>query len=144
VPPAAPPAPAESEPAPETVKPEEPKAPEYTYNPQGRRDPFRSILVTSENVKKFERLLPLQRVEIAEMKLIGIVWGSLGSAAMVETPDGKGYTIRKGTLLGPRNGVVKKITERNVTVLEEYTDIFGDSKMREVVMELYPQKEGTE
>ena len=117
---------------------------EYNYNPQGRRDPFRSILVTAETAKKVEVLPPLQRTEVAEMKLIGIVWGSLGYSAMIQTPDGKGYTIRVGTPIGPNNGVVKKMTERNLTVEEKFTDIFGDKKTREVAIDLHPQKEGSE
>jgi type IV pilus assembly protein PilP len=117
---------------------------EYAYNPQGRRDPFRSILIVTETAQKIDALPPLQRTEIADMRLIGIVWGGLGYTAMVQMPDGKGYSIRVGTLIGPNNGVVKKITERSIMVEEKFTDIFGEKKKREVVLDLYPQKEGTE
>lgn len=117
---------------------------EYNYNAQGRRDPFRSILITTETTRKIDVLPPLQRTEIAEMRLIGIVWGSLGYSAMIQTPDGKGYTIRMGIPIGPNNGVVKKITERNLMVEEKFTDIFGEKKTREIVMDLHPQKEGSE
>jgi len=117
---------------------------EYNYNAQDRRDPFRSILITTETTKKIDVLPPLQRTEIAEMRLIGIVWGSLGYSAMIQTPDGKGYTIRVGIPIGPNNGVVKRITERNLIVEEKFTDIFGEKKTREIVMDLHPQKEGSE
>ena len=65
-------------------------AAEYIYDPAGRRDPFRSILITTEGAKKLEAMAPLLRTELGEMKLIGIVWGGLGYSAMVQTPDGKG------------------------------------------------------
>jgi type IV pilus assembly protein PilP len=116
----------------------------YLYNPEGRRDPFRSILVTAEKIQRLETLPPLQRTDVADLKLIGIVWGSVGHHAMVQTPDGKGYTIKRGTLVGVNNGVVKKITERALIVEEQYTDIFGERKMREVKIELRPEKEGEE
>lgn len=127
------------EPAP---KPAEAVTP-FSYNPGGRRDPFRSI-ITVEKTKGIRALLPLQRVEINELKLIAIVWGGFGYHAMVQTSDGKGYTLKVGTAVGPTDGSVKKITEQNVVIEENYTDIFGERKLRQVVLELHPQKEGAE
>jgi type IV pilus assembly protein PilP len=123
--------------------PPAPSAP-YVYNSEGRRDPFQSILVTMEAGKNFRSLPPLLRTEIGELRLIGIVWGGFGYSAMVQTPDGKGYTIRVGTAVGPNNGAVRKITERYLTIEEKYTDIFGEKKVREVKLDLHPQKEGSE
>jgi type IV pilus assembly protein PilP len=120
-----------------------PPAP-YVYNAEGRRDPFQSILVTAESARNLQRLPPLLRTEIGELRLIGIVWGGFGYSAMVQTPDGKGYTIRVGTPVGPNNGSVRKITERYLTIEEKYTDIFGEKKVREVKLDLHPQKEGSE
>jgi type IV pilus assembly protein PilP len=118
--------------------------PPYAYNPEGRRDPFRSILITSETGKTMESLPPLLRTEVSELRLIGIVWGGFGYSAMVQTPDGKGYTIHVGTSVGPNHGSVRKITDRYLTVEEKYTDIFGENKSREVKLDLHPQKEGSE
>jgi type IV pilus assembly protein PilP len=123
--------------------PSPPPAPS-TYNPEGRRDPFQSILVSAESAKSLRSLPPLLRTEIGELRLIGIVWGGFGYSAMVQTPDGKGYTIRVGTPVGPNNGAVRKITERYLTIEEKYTDIFGEKKVREVRLDLHPQKEGSE
>jgi type IV pilus assembly protein PilP len=120
-----------------------PSAP-YVYNAEGRRDPFQSILVTAESGRNLQSLPPLLRTEIGELRLIGIVWGGFGYSAMVQTPDGKGYTIRVGTPVGPNNGAVRKITERYLTIEEKYTDIFGEKKVREVKLDLHPQKEGSE
>ena len=121
-----------------------PTPPLYAYNPEGRRDPFRSILVTIETGKALESLPPLLRTEVSELRLIGIVWGGFGYSAMVQTPDGKGYTIHVGTPIGLNHGEVRKITERYLTVEEKYTDIFGENKVREVKLDLHPQKEGSE
>ncbi len=121
-----------------------PPPPPYVYNPEGRRDPFRSILVASQTGKSLESLPPLLRTEVGELRLIGIVWGGFGYSAMVQTPDGKGYTIRVGTPVGPNHGTVRKISERYLTVEEKYTDIFGENKVREVKLDLHPQKEGSE
>ncbi len=103
-----------------------------------------SILVTTEEGRSLENLPPLQRSTIEDLRLIGIIWGEKGYSAMIQTPDGKGYTIRRGTLIGPNRGKVKKITKRYVSVEERYTDIFGERKTRVVEMDLHPQKEGNE
>jgi type IV pilus assembly protein PilP len=125
-----------------TPKPVE-NIPVFSYNPEGRRDPFRSI-ITIGKTKGVRGLLPLQKVEINELKLIAIVWGGFGYHAMVQTPDGKGYTLKVGTAVGPNDGAVKRISQENVVVQENYTDIFGERKLRELVMELHPQKEGAD
>ena len=49
-------------------------------------------------------LPPLQRVSLTDMNLIAIIWGAYGYTAMVQTPDGNGYTVRKGTRVGPNAG----------------------------------------
>lgn len=116
----------------------------FQYNPEGRRDPFKSIIIASAKRNASENLPPLQRKELSEMKLIGIVWGGFGHGAIVQTPDGKGYPVRKGTRIGLNNGMVSQITNKEVVVEEKYLDIFGETKVRNVVMELHPQKEGLE
>lgn len=108
----------------------------YAYDPESRPDPFKSILLTGIT-KNHQFLPPLQQREVAEMKVIAIVWGGMGQSAMLQTPDGKGYTVRVGTRVGPNHGVVRKITPREVTVEERYTDVFGETKTREVTLELH-------
>jgi type IV pilus assembly protein PilP len=147
-PPAAPAAVAEVDPAAAAASqaPAEPTKIEtpFQYNPEGRRDPFKSIIVSSEKQGRAENLHPLQRKELAELRLIGIVWGGFGYGAVIQTPDGKGYPVRKGTRMGLNNGVISRITNREVVVQEKFIDIFSETKIRDVVMELHPQKEGLE
>ncbi len=119
-----------------------PPTPRYSYNADGRRDPFLS-LVSLEKASKREIRPPLQRVSLNQVQVIGIVWGSYGYSAMVQTPDGKGYTVRQGTLIGP-TGVVRRITEKAVEVEEPYTDLMGEKKMRVTKLTLHPQQEGEE
>ncbi|MBI3596132.1 MAG: pilus assembly protein PilP [Nitrospirae bacterium] len=140
---AKPPAPVSTGVAEQKTEGQSPPAP-YVYKAEGRRDPFQSILVTAESGKNLQSLPPLLRTEIGELRLIGIVWGGFGYSAMVQTPDGKGYTIHVGTPVGPNNGAVRKITERYLSIEEKYTDIFGEKKVREVRLDLHPQKEGSE
>ena len=119
---------------------EPPAADAYTYSPGGRRDPFRSIIVTGEK-KNIEFLPPLQRHEVSELKFVAVVWGGLGTYGMLELPDGKGYVVRIGTRVGPNQGVVRRITGKDLAVVEQYVDFFGEARTREIVLELRTRSE---
>jgi len=113
------------------------------YDPSGRRDPFAPIGQELQVDKNDPNLPPLQRVTLTELNLIAIVWGSYGYTAMVQTPEGHGYTVRRGTRIGQNNGVVSAITERGIIVQERFTDVYGKKQEREHVKLLHP-KEGSE
>lgn len=114
-----------------------------SYDPSGRRDPFIPIILQLGDGKTDPTLPPLQRVGLTEMNLIAIVWGAYGYTAMVQTPDGNGYSVRRGTRVGPNNGVVSAITEKGIIVQERFTDVYGRKQEREYVKLLHP-KEGAE
>ena len=114
-----------------------------SYDPSGRRDPFLPMFQLGQQIEPDSSLPPLQRVGLTELSLIGVLWGNYGYTAMVQTPDGKGYSIRRGTRIGPNNGVVSSITERGIIVQERFTDVYGNKQEREYVKLLHP-KEGTE
>jgi Tfp pilus assembly protein PilP len=114
---------------------------EYNYDPSGRRDPFTPLIKPKGSSKADTNLPPLQRVGLTELNLIGIIWGGFGYTAMVRTPDGKGYAVRRGTRVGPNNGSVTKITENSVIVTERFTDIYGKEQEREHIKLLHPSEE---
>jgi type IV pilus assembly protein PilP len=116
----------------------------YVYLPEGRRDPFQSILreAGSEAVKKMDEanLPPLQRVTVSELSVIGIVWGGFGYMAMVQAPDGRGYAVQRGARIGNNNGIVSAITEKEVIVEERFTDIYGKKQVREYAKPLHAKE----
>ena len=114
-----------------------------SYDPSGRRDPFAPVLQQLGLGTIDPTLPPLQRVGLTEMNLIAVVWGAYGYTAMVQTPDGNGYTVRRGTRIGPNNGVVSAVTEKGIVVQERFTDVYGSKQEREYVKLLHP-KEGAE
>ena len=114
-----------------------------SYDPAGRRDPFVPVLQQLGLGPIDPTLPPLQRVGLTEMNLIAVVWGAYGNTAMVQTPDGNGYTVRRGTRIGPNNGVVSAVTEKGIVVQERFTDVYGTKQEREYVKLLHP-KEGVE
>lgn len=115
----------------------------YSYDPSGRRDPFVPVLQQLGLGPIDPTLPPLQRVGLTEMNLIAVIWGAYGYTAMVQTPDGNGYTVRRGTRVGLNNGVVSAVTEKGIVVQERFTDVYGSKQEREYVKLLHP-KEGAE
>lgn len=113
----------------------------YSYRIEGRRDPFKSLLLGLKE-KKTAGITPLQQRSLVELRVIGIVWGAQGYMAMIETPDGKGYLIKEGTLIGPDGGSVKKITEDSVIIEEVYTDYYGRKRSKQTVLRLHIKEEG--
>ena len=113
----------------------------YSYNPQGRRDPFASIIVKEEKQAKMGDRPPLERFNISEFKLTGVVWGGFGYNAMVEGPDGKGYFIHVGTVIGLNKGVVKKIMQNRMVIEEKFKNFSGETERKEIVIELRKKQE---
>ena len=112
----------------------------YTYDPKGRRDPFQSLTRLARGGKTGAEMPPLQRVQISDLKLLGIMWGGYGYYALVQTPDGKGYTVKEGMLMGTNNGVITTITDRAIIVSEPSIDIEGQKSTKSVELLLRPKE----
>jgi Tfp pilus assembly protein PilP len=122
---------------------EEEREPLYTYNPTGKRDPFKPFITLGPKKPiATARLTPLQRYEVSELRLVGILRGPAGYRALVEDASGKGFIITKGTLIGRGNGRVKEIHDNRVIIEETYKDIFGQVKRRKISVPLRKPEEG--
>jgi Tfp pilus assembly protein PilP len=128
-------------------KESEPKGgPEYFYSPSGKPDPFKPFIqLSSAKDSKGVALTPLQKYEISQLKLVAIVAAPDGSSiGLVEDSTGKGYFLRKGTLIGNNDGKVTRILRDKVIVEEPYQDVFGKTKINEVSLLLHRTEEGLE
>ena len=120
-----------------------PPPPVGGYDPAGRRDPFAPVLSQLAPGQVDPTLPPLQRVGLTDLNLIAIVWGAYGYTAMVQTPDGNGYTVRKGTRVGPNSRRGERNDRKRHYRQERFTDVYGRKQEREYVKLLHP-KEGLE
>jgi type IV pilus assembly protein PilP len=129
----------------EKKEPEKKEELEYTYNPAGKADPFRPFiqLTTAKGVSKIP-LTPLQKYDISSLKLVAIIAAPEGTVALVEDSAGKGYFLKKGTLVGKNDGKVMRILKDRVIIEETYQDIFGQTKTSEVSLILHRPEEGGE
>ncbi len=120
------------------------EAPAFVYDPEGLRDPFQPFIrIEPEKKEKkppdvFVPKTPLQRFAVEELRVAGIVWGPGKPArALVEAPDGKGYVVRVGTLVGDRGGKIVAIHPDRVVVEERVVDLLGEVQARSVDLRLH-------
>lgn len=105
----------------------------------GKRDPFRPLTVKvrpNVTVRRRENLSPLERFELGQLKLVGVIWQIQNPTALVEDSTGLGYVVKIGTPIGANEGKIKLILKDSLLIEEEYIDIQGAKKKREVSMRL--------
>ena len=107
------------------------------YDAIGKIDPFEPLFkekpVSDKKNKDKKRApqTPLERIDLSQLKLVGIIMASSGNRALVEESSGKGYVIKTGTYIGVNSGKVVKIIKEKVVVEEEFEDVFGKTKLRQ-------------
>lgn len=130
----------------EVKEPEKKEEPEFSYNPVGKPDPFKPFiqLTPVREIPRTAPLTPLQKYDISQLKLVAIISTPEGNVALVEDATGKGYFVKKGTLIGKNEGKVTRILKDRVIIEETYLDVFGKVKTNEVIMLLHKVEEGGE
>jgi len=109
------------------------------YSPLGKRDPFQAPMKSQAKRRPRENLSPLERYEIGQLNLVGVVWDLKDPRAMVEDSTGLGYVVRVGTPIGPNDGKIKEIKPAEVLIEEVYVDFYGARKNRQVSMRIVPE-----
>ncbi len=92
----------------------------FIYDPKGRRDPFGPYVEPQESSGGgFQGpLLPLQRFDIAELKLIGVMWNISEPKAMFVDPNSQIHVVGKDERIGRNNGYIAVIREGEVVIVE--------------------------
>jgi type IV pilus assembly protein PilP len=113
------------------------------YNPKGKIDPFEplfrdkpSVAAVKQRREKRVPRTPLEKIDLSQLKLVGIIMASSGNRALVEESNGKGYVIKNGTYVGTNAGKVVKIDKDKVVVAEEYEDVLGNVTLRNKELKL--------
>ncbi|MEW5805928.1 MAG: hypothetical protein AB1756_01000 [Acidobacteriota bacterium] len=68
----------------------------FSYNPEGRRDPFRSLIEEVRAKEKGPRPKGIAGMLISEIDLVGIVKDPAGNIAFFSGSDNRGYFLRVG------------------------------------------------
>ena len=124
----------------ETASPA-PAQPAYSYQSEGRRDPFVSLIGRgSDPNAPATRPAGLPGLLIDELAIKGIMNDRAGFVAMIQGPDNKTYMVRPGEKL--MDGSVKSITGDGVVFSQDVNDPLSTVKQRERVKKLRSIEEG--
>jgi Tfp pilus assembly protein PilP len=132
--PPTPPAPTQPAPAPAPAQNAAPPQPEsYTYNADGRRDPFLSLLGTGGggDTRGSRRGEGATGITVAEISVRGVMQSRDGLIAMIQGPDSRTYIVHAGDRLA--DGTIKAITPQGLVVIQEVNDPLSLVKQREVL-----------
>lgn len=108
------------------------------YEASGRREPFKSIDVARPAPDPSRP--PLQRFPLTDLTVIAIVSDDSGFAAMIQTPDGHGFTVRPGTPVGSNNGIVVRIDHASIVIKEPAAGADQKHRNRNHVLLLRPSR----
>ena len=114
---------------------------DFVYDPLDKRDPFETFDFSGDQTLDTS-LPPLQRYSLGQLKVTAILKQPNGEySAFIEDVTGVGYPAKKGTNVGSNAGVVVKITEDSVFVVEQKKDFTG--KMNRSTIEMKIQRVNT-
>jgi type IV pilus assembly protein PilP len=111
--------------------PEEETPTGFVYNAAGKRDPFRPFDFSPKDAER-DDLSPLERYEIGQLKLTAVLDGFEEPTAIVENAAGRGFTVRRGTKIGPHGGTITEVLKDKLLIVETTTDFAGVSKTRTI------------
>ena len=110
-----------------------PEAKGFAYNPEGRRDPFVSLLRRGNDEAAQStgpRKPGLPGLGVGEVTLKGTMASRGGYLALIKGADSKTYIVRPGDRL--LDGAVQAVTADAVVILQQVDDPLSPHKEREV------------
>ena len=115
-----------------------PAAPAFVYNPEGRRDPFVSLVKRAADARAARQGKPaaggVASFLVSEITLRGIMQSRGEHVALVTGPDAKTYLVRVNDRL--LDGSVRAISADSLVCLQDVSDPLSLTKQREVRMTL--------
>jgi len=117
----------------------------YTYDPQGRRDPFVSLLRRGGDVERSGAAIGarppgLAGLESSEVTLKGTLASQGSYVAILQGSDNKTYIVKAGDKL--LDGTIRAITPDSMVITQAVTDPLSLEKTREVRKVLRQTDEG--
>jgi type IV pilus assembly protein PilP len=102
----------------------------FTYDPEGRRDPFVSLLSRGLEPATGKRLTGLSSLSTGEVMLRGVMQSRNSYVALISGPDGKTYPAHVNDRL--LDGVIRSVTPQGIVIMQEVNDPLSLVKQREV------------
>ena len=107
--------------------------PGFTYTPEGRRDPFVSLVRrggTAAGGGTGPRPTGLRGLAVGEVTLRGTMRGREGFVGVLQGVDQKTYIVRAGDRLF--DGTIRTISQNDMVIVQQVNDPLSLEKQREV------------
>jgi len=101
----------------------------YTYDTNGRRDPFLTLIGPSNDTRS-KKGEGASGMAVNEISVRGVLEARGRLVAMVKGPDNKTYIVHQGDRL--LDGAIKSITPQGLVIEQEVNDPLSVVKQREV------------
>jgi len=95
------------------------------YNPSGKKDPFKPFDF-SPDLDRASDKGPLERYDLPQWRMTAVLDVGGEPSAVIEDPNGHGFTVKKGTKVGMHDGVVTDVQADRVVVVESEVDFTGE------------------
>ena len=116
----------------------------FRYEGEGRRDPFKSLMILFRREEKdISKLPPVQQIELAQIKITGVILDETeGPRAMIKSVEGSTFVVKKGMIIGRNEGEVVEVTLDGIRIVEKYMDFMGRETLKEVFIKARPDSLG--
>jgi type IV pilus assembly protein PilP len=111
---------------------------DYNYSASGKRDPF-TPFERASSTAPMGPIWPLQKYDLEQLKLVGVIWEVKTPKAMILDPSGHGYVVTINERVGRNNGYIARIREGEIVVVENILGVDGKSSYVTKIMKLHPQ-----
>ena len=137
--PGAPATPPPNQPATQGAPPAAGAQPPYSYDPNGRRDPFVNLLLRGTEMHPVGATRPpgLPGFLVGELTVKGVVKAKAGYVAILQAADNKTYIGRPGDRV--MDGSIKSIAQDAVVFSQDVNDPLSLVKQREVRKTIRPE-----
>jgi type IV pilus assembly protein PilP len=103
----------------------------FTYNPEGRRDPFVSLVRRGLDTRgSGTKVAGLGGLGTAEVSLRGVLTSEGAFVGILQGADAKNYIVRVGDRLS--DGTIRSISKDTMVILQQVNDPLSLEKQREV------------
>ena len=96
----------------------------YDYDPKGKRDPFQPYYgdIDFSPGDRIGPMMYLQRFDLDQLKLIGVIWNVTRPRAMIQDPTGSVHTVQTNAKIGRNYGYIAAIREGEIVIVEPFDD----------------------
>ena len=113
-------------------------------NTMEMRDPFRRPLIKAVASEEENKNLPeLERYDLEQFKLVGVITGALKNKALLSAPNGKMHVVSENMHIGTRKGIIKKVSTDSILVQEKVINILGKEEKMDVVLQFKKEEAAT-